>query len=166
MNLPNSFRQISLAPAVCDSAIESLALSHQTLSSSTPMDPLDESPQGSSKTLTPQRKHRKLLKDGSGTPVWPESIEAVFVQGLSFFFGALREFCLNASTQVSENTGTRPGQPIHVAAVAGATSSSSTTSKLSASRAQRNRSLHTSRYSGICGKASQVLPNASADKIA
>ncbi|KAJ7343521.1 hypothetical protein DFH08DRAFT_229586 [Mycena albidolilacea] len=46
------------------------------------MDPLDESPQGSSKTLTPQRKHRKLLKDGSGTPVWPESIEALFVQGL------------------------------------------------------------------------------------
>ncbi|KAF7363411.1 TEA domain-containing protein [Mycena sanguinolenta] len=38
--------------------------------------------QGTSKTLTPQRKHRKLLKDGSGTPVWPESIEAVFVQGL------------------------------------------------------------------------------------
>ncbi|KAJ6502584.1 hypothetical protein C8R45DRAFT_818884 [Mycena sanguinolenta] len=38
--------------------------------------------QGTSKTLTPQRKHRKLLKDGSGTPVWPEAIEAHFVQGL------------------------------------------------------------------------------------
>ncbi|KAJ7273675.1 hypothetical protein B0H12DRAFT_1090520 [Mycena haematopus] len=36
----------------------------------------------STTTLTPQRKHRKLLKDGSGTPVWPESVEAVFVQGL------------------------------------------------------------------------------------
>ncbi|KAJ6580910.1 hypothetical protein B0H19DRAFT_929428, partial [Mycena capillaripes] len=32
--------------------------------------------------LTPQRKHRKLLKDGSSTAVWPESIEALFVQGL------------------------------------------------------------------------------------
>ncbi|KAH9484301.1 Conidiophore development regulator abaA [Psilocybe cubensis] len=33
-------------------------------------------------SITPQRKHRKLLKDGSGTEVWPESIEKVFVQGL------------------------------------------------------------------------------------
>ncbi|KAG6854310.1 hypothetical protein C0991_008205 [Blastosporella zonata] len=33
-------------------------------------------------SLTPQRKHRKLLKDGSGTEVWPESIEKIFVQGL------------------------------------------------------------------------------------
>ncbi|KAG5654527.1 hypothetical protein H0H81_001168 [Sphagnurus paluster] len=33
-------------------------------------------------SLTPQRKHRKLLKDGSGTEVWPESIETVFVKGL------------------------------------------------------------------------------------
>jgi hypothetical protein len=36
-----------------------------------------------SKSLTPQRKHRKLLKDGSGAEVWPESIEKIFVQGLS-----------------------------------------------------------------------------------
>ncbi|KAJ7658721.1 hypothetical protein DFH06DRAFT_915025, partial [Mycena polygramma] len=36
------------------------------------------------KTLTPQRKHRKHLKDGSGTAVWPEAIEDVFVQGPSF----------------------------------------------------------------------------------
>ncbi|KAJ2921908.1 hypothetical protein H1R20_g15190, partial [Candolleomyces eurysporus] len=28
------------------------------------------------------RKHRKLLKDGSGVEVWPEAIEKVFVQGL------------------------------------------------------------------------------------
>ncbi|KAJ7632583.1 hypothetical protein FB45DRAFT_912836 [Roridomyces roridus] len=34
------------------------------------------------KSLTPQRKHRKLLKDGSGTAVWPEAVETVFVQGL------------------------------------------------------------------------------------
>lgn len=32
-------------------------------------------------TLTPQRKHRKLLKDGS-SEVWPEEIERIFVQGL------------------------------------------------------------------------------------
>ncbi|KAK0459690.1 uncharacterized protein EV420DRAFT_1641886 [Desarmillaria tabescens] len=36
----------------------------------------------SAKSLTPQRKHRKLLKDGSGTEVWPEGIEKVFVEGL------------------------------------------------------------------------------------
>ncbi|TEB35877.1 hypothetical protein FA13DRAFT_1762129 [Coprinellus micaceus] len=35
-----------------------------------------------SESLTPQRKHRKLLKDGSGVEVWPESIEKIFVQGL------------------------------------------------------------------------------------
>jgi hypothetical protein len=34
------------------------------------------------KSLTPQRKHRKLLKDGSGSEVWPESIEKIFVDGL------------------------------------------------------------------------------------
>ncbi|KAJ7844143.1 hypothetical protein B0H14DRAFT_2358812 [Mycena olivaceomarginata] len=35
------------------------------------------------KSLTPpQRKHRKLLTDGSGNALWSESIEAVFVQGL------------------------------------------------------------------------------------
>ncbi|KAG6820592.1 hypothetical protein H0H93_014508 [Arthromyces matolae] len=33
-------------------------------------------------SITPQRKHRKLLKDGSGVEVWPESIEKIFVQGL------------------------------------------------------------------------------------
>jgi hypothetical protein len=36
----------------------------------------------SPKTLTPQRKHRKLLKDGS-SEVWPEDVERIFVQGLS-----------------------------------------------------------------------------------
>jgi len=36
----------------------------------------------SKKSLTPQRKHRKLLKDGSGEEVWPESVENIFVQGL------------------------------------------------------------------------------------
>ncbi|KAF8350738.1 hypothetical protein F5887DRAFT_315818 [Amanita rubescens] len=41
--------------------------------------PLDDATQ---KSLTPQRKHRKLLKDGSGIEVWPESVEKVFVEGL------------------------------------------------------------------------------------
>ncbi|KAJ7435558.1 hypothetical protein FB451DRAFT_1062449 [Mycena latifolia] len=41
-----------------------------------------DDPALSSKTLTPQRRHRKLLKDGSGTAVWPEAVKAVFVQGL------------------------------------------------------------------------------------
>ncbi|KAJ7156005.1 hypothetical protein C8R43DRAFT_998777 [Mycena crocata] len=50
------------------------------MSLSTPS--VDTSPASSSKSLTPQRKHRKLLKDGSGTAVWPEHIESVFVQGL------------------------------------------------------------------------------------
>ncbi|KAF8654114.1 hypothetical protein AX16_003646 [Volvariella volvacea WC 439] len=34
------------------------------------------------KHLSRLRKHRKLLKDGSGGEVWPESIEEVFIQGL------------------------------------------------------------------------------------
>ncbi|KAJ6596855.1 hypothetical protein DFH09DRAFT_1356976 [Mycena vulgaris] len=49
---------------------------------SLPLPPMDDSAPSSSKTLTPQRKHRKLLKDGSGTAVWPEAIESIFVQGL------------------------------------------------------------------------------------
>ncbi|KAA1469485.1 hypothetical protein DENSPDRAFT_745222, partial [Dentipellis sp. KUC8613] len=39
------------------------------------------SPSPSHKSLTPQRKHRKMLKDGT-SEVWPESVEKVFVQGL------------------------------------------------------------------------------------
>ena len=37
-------------------------------------------------SITPQRKHRKLLKDGSGTEVWPEAIEKVFVLGLKEYW--------------------------------------------------------------------------------
>ncbi|OAX44614.1 hypothetical protein K503DRAFT_657529, partial [Rhizopogon vinicolor AM-OR11-026] len=40
-----------------------------------------EQDSSSPKTLTPQRKHRKLLKDGS-SEVWPEDVERIFVQGL------------------------------------------------------------------------------------
>ncbi|KAH9025697.1 Ca-transporting ATPase [Lactarius deliciosus] len=38
------------------------------------------SPSGQ-KTLTPQRKHRKMLKDGNTSEVWPESVEKIFVDG-------------------------------------------------------------------------------------
>jgi len=48
-----------------------------------PMKPKHDSPVPS---ITPQRKHRKLLKDGSGTEVWPEAIEKVFVQGLKEYW--------------------------------------------------------------------------------
>ncbi|KAF5358234.1 hypothetical protein D9756_001603 [Leucocoprinus leucothites] len=41
-----------------------------------------------SKSLTPQRKHRKLLKDGSGAEVWPEAIEKIFVQGLNEYWNS------------------------------------------------------------------------------
>ena len=36
------------------------------------------------KSLTPQRKHRKMLKDGT-SEVWPESVERVFVEGELIF---------------------------------------------------------------------------------
>ncbi|KAF9451063.1 hypothetical protein P691DRAFT_616480, partial [Macrolepiota fuliginosa MF-IS2] len=39
-------------------------------------------------SLTPQRKHRKLLKDGSGAEVWPEAIEKIFVQGLREYWNS------------------------------------------------------------------------------
>ncbi|KAF6765173.1 hypothetical protein DFP72DRAFT_870308 [Ephemerocybe angulata] len=39
-------------------------------------------------SLTPQRKHRKLLKDGSGVEVWPEAIEKTFVQGLREYWAS------------------------------------------------------------------------------
>ncbi|KAF7304854.1 TEA domain-containing protein [Mycena kentingensis (nom. inval.)] len=34
------------------------------------------------KSITPLRKHRKLLRDGSGGAVWPENVEEIFLQGL------------------------------------------------------------------------------------
>ncbi|KAH9164446.1 Ca-transporting ATPase [Lactarius sanguifluus] len=39
------------------------------------------SPSGQ-RTLTPQRKHRRMLKDGGTSEVWPESVEDIFVDGL------------------------------------------------------------------------------------
>lgn len=47
---------------------------------STRLSPYDSDPPH--KSLTPQRKHRKLLKDGS-SEVWPEDIERIFVHGTS-----------------------------------------------------------------------------------
>jgi hypothetical protein len=44
----------------------------------------------SSKSLTPQRKHRKLLKSGEGE-VWSEDVEQVFVEGHSFFFFLIKK---------------------------------------------------------------------------
>ncbi|KAF8636721.1 hypothetical protein AX17_003524 [Amanita inopinata Kibby_2008] len=52
------------------------------LSSSHPPDRIRNADDGSTKSLTPQRKHRKLMKDGSGIEVWPESVEKIFVEGL------------------------------------------------------------------------------------
>lgn len=43
-------------------------------------------PSGSKSTLTPQRKHRKLLKDGSGSEVWSESLECIFIEGLKKYW--------------------------------------------------------------------------------
>lgn len=42
-------------------------------------------PLSAGKTLTPQRKHHKLLKDGS--EVWSEDVEKIFVQGGSASYG-------------------------------------------------------------------------------
>ncbi|EDR14279.1 uncharacterized protein LACBIDRAFT_292246 [Laccaria bicolor S238N-H82] len=47
-----------------------------------------KNPDSAHDSLTPQRKHRKLLKDGSGTEVWPESIEKIFVQGLKEYWNS------------------------------------------------------------------------------
>lgn len=49
------------------------------------------------KSLTPQRKHHKLLKDGS--EVWSEDVEKIFVEGSSIvlLFGSLVLNCLRTS---------------------------------------------------------------------
>ncbi|KAI0321636.1 hypothetical protein OF83DRAFT_1168273 [Amylostereum chailletii] len=39
------------------------------------------------KSLTPQRKHRKMLKDGSAE-VWPEDVENIFVKGLKEYWNS------------------------------------------------------------------------------
>jgi hypothetical protein len=45
----------------------------------------------SPKTLTPQRKHRKLLKSGEGE-VWSEDVEKVFVEGIPSFLQSSQPF--------------------------------------------------------------------------
>ncbi|KIP09120.1 hypothetical protein PHLGIDRAFT_87223, partial [Phlebiopsis gigantea 11061_1 CR5-6] len=45
---------------------------------------MSDAPQSGAKSLTPHRKHHKLLKDGS--EVWSEDVERVFVQGLKEYW--------------------------------------------------------------------------------
>jgi hypothetical protein len=45
------------------------------------------------KTLTPKRKHRKMLKDGS-SEVWPEDVERVFVEGTRRLFSSSPDLSL------------------------------------------------------------------------
>jgi hypothetical protein len=47
--------------------------------------PLDSAKRKSARksVITPQRKHHKMLKDGT-SEVWPEDVEKVFIQGISF----------------------------------------------------------------------------------
>src|SRR5690606_32657111 len=110
-------------------------------------------------TLTPQRKHRKLLKDGSDVEVWPESSEKTFVQGehsLDSLFFIHRLTIL----QVSKSTGSRPMQLTLSPGVEvdGETSFSSTTCSAMAFSAPKSRLRAIYRSCGICGRVSQVSP--------
>ena len=46
--------------------------------------PLDSAKRKSARksVITPQRKHHKMLKDGT-SEVWPEDVEKIFIQGIS-----------------------------------------------------------------------------------
>ncbi|KAJ3885258.1 hypothetical protein GG344DRAFT_82925 [Lentinula edodes] len=56
-------------------------------------DPVELSAQSTTRSaLTPLRKHHKLLKDGTGNEVWPESVEQIFVDGL-------RAYCASTISQ-------------------------------------------------------------------
>lgn len=90
-------------------------------------------------TIIPQRKHRKLLKDGSGTEVWPEAVEQVFVQGNPLIAALL--FMANLYIQVFETTGILP-MPFTLspgAAAGGAINSSWTIYTNKVSNGQRNK---------------------------
>ena len=73
------------------------------------------------KSLTPQRKHHKLLKDG--TEVWSEDVEKVFVQGGSLAYCLVVPILIPPTFQASETIGNPPGLPILVVVVVGETSS-------------------------------------------
>jgi hypothetical protein len=88
------------------------------------------------KTLTPQRKHRKLLKDGS-SEVWPESVEKIFVEG-EFKFNSLCESC-SVPAKVSEVIGKVHGQLIPEVVVAGGISSLWISCKNGVSLGQRSK---------------------------
>ncbi|KAH7871889.1 uncharacterized protein C8R40DRAFT_538809 [Lentinula edodes] len=52
-------------------------------------DPVELSVQSTTRSaLTPLRKHHKLLKDGTGNEVWPESVEQIFVDGLRAYYAS------------------------------------------------------------------------------
>jgi hypothetical protein len=92
-------------------------------------------------TIIPQRKHRKLLKDGSGTEVWPEAVEQVFVQGTTFIAVFLKIKMPDLHIQVFETTGILP-MPFTLsrgAVAGGAINSSSTIYTNRASNDQRNK---------------------------
>ncbi|KAJ3552557.1 hypothetical protein NP233_g12852 [Leucocoprinus birnbaumii] len=120
--------------------------------------PVHLPPLADSKSLTPQRKHRKLLKDGSGAEVWPESIEKIFVQGSYTSDDLFRRSTSYPPLKVFVNTGIPPMLhiPSLAAGVDGGTSSSSTTSRSTTSPAQRSKSQATYRCSVICGRANQA----------
>ena len=78
--------------------------------------------------ITPQRKHHKMLKDGT-SEVWPEDVEKIFIQGTSLPLSPSIPPRSPYSPQVSASTGNLPGQPFLVAVHGGATSSSLIISK-------------------------------------
>jgi hypothetical protein len=113
-----------------------------------------------SKTLTPKRKHRKMLKDGT-SEVWPENVERIFVEGECALLirhplhlsDLTRPF---SSSQASDNTGLHPGLPSHLVAPVGATRTWLNTCKRRASSAPRSKWRRTSKSSVTCGKANPV----------
>lgn len=111
------------------------------------------------KSLTPHRKHHKLLKDGS--EVWSEDVEKVFVQGGSH---ALKILPRRADTdiaypcQASKTIGSPLGPPTRAVVAGGEISSWSSTSRKTASSDPRSRLPATSRSCAICGEARQVCP--------
>ena len=56
-------------------------------SSSTSNSSMESDEPSKRKSLTPQRKHHKLLKDGS--EVWSQEVEQIFVEGMT----SLRIYC-------------------------------------------------------------------------
>ncbi|OJA08045.1 hypothetical protein AZE42_06689 [Rhizopogon vesiculosus] len=87
-----------------------------------------EQDSSSPKTLTPQRKHCKLLNDGS-SEVWPDNVERIFVQGSSYHFHPQPSNPPHSPPlyQVFESIGNPLGQPTLAVEVIGGTNSWSRT---------------------------------------